>query len=199
VKYLAVLVLAVFVPLGSRGSDSGWTLVRSSHFHVYSQLGEHDGRSIALTLEQIRAFFRTSGTLGAHAALENERPVRVLQFATTSAYASFRPRASADAFFLGSEAANYIVLAPAVPNRARTLAHEYAHLVVHLAGIHLPSWFVVVSPTPFLVTIVLVLNGIGGILLGKVYWHWGIEAAILCHFAGDIMVQGIGPILIGAR
>jgi len=141
VKYLAVLVLAVFVPLGSRGSDSGWTLVRSSHFDVYSQLGEHDGRSIALTLEQIRAFFRTSGTLGAHAALENERPVRVLQFATTSAYASFRPRASADAFFLGSEAANYIVLAPAVPNRARTLAHEYAHLVVHLAGIHLPSWF----------------------------------------------------------
>src|SRR5437870_5780669 len=72
VKYLAVLVLAVFVPLGCRGSDSGWTLVRSPHFHVYSQLGEHDGRSIGLTLEQLRAFFLTSGALGAHAALEND-------------------------------------------------------------------------------------------------------------------------------
>jgi hypothetical protein len=141
VKYLAVMVLAAFVPLGCRGSDSGWTLVRSPHSHVYSQLGEHDGRSIALTLEQLRAFFLTSGALGAHAALENDRPVRVLQFATTSAYASFRPRASADAFFLGSEAVNYIVLAPAGPNRPRTLAHEYAHLVLHSAGVRLPPWF----------------------------------------------------------
>jgi hypothetical protein len=141
VKYLAVLLLAAFVPLGCRGSDIGWTLVRSPHFHVYSQFGEHDGRSIALTLEQLRTFFLTSGALGAHAALENDRPVRVLQFATTSAYASFRPRASADAFFVGSEAVNYIVLAPAGPNRPRTLAHEYAHLVLHSAGIHLPPWF----------------------------------------------------------
>jgi hypothetical protein len=141
VKYLAALVLALLVPLGCRGSESGWTLVRSPHFHVYSQLGEHDGRSIGLTLEQLRAFFLTSGALGARAALESDRPVRVLQFATTSAYASFRPRASADAFFLGSEAVNYIVLAPAGPNRPRTLAHEYAHLVLHSAGIHLPPWF----------------------------------------------------------
>ncbi len=134
-------MLSVFVPVGCRGSDSGWTLVRSPHFDVHSQLGEYDGRSIALTLEQLRAFFLTSGALGAHAGLENDRPVRVLQFASTSAYASFRPRASADAFFVGSEAVNYIVLAPAGPNRPRTLAHEYAHLVLHSAGIHLPPWF----------------------------------------------------------
>jgi tetratricopeptide (TPR) repeat protein len=67
--------------------------------------------------------------------------VRVLQFATSSAYASFRPRASADAFFLGSDAVDYIVLAPAGPNRPRTLAHEYAHLVLHAAGLPLPPWF----------------------------------------------------------
>ena len=63
--------------------------------------------------------------------------------------------------------------------------------------VHLPSWFAVVSPTPFLVTIVLVLNGLGGILLGWVYWYWGIEAAILCHFAGDMMIQSFGPSLVG--
>ncbi len=140
-KYFAALVLALLVPLGCRGSDDGWTLVRSPHFHVYSQLGERDGDSIALTLEQLRAFFLTSGALGVHARLEHDRPVRVLQFATTSAYASFRPRSSADAFFVGSEAINYIVLAPAGPNRPRTLAHEYAHLVLHSAGVHLSPWF----------------------------------------------------------
>ncbi len=140
-KYLAVLVLAVFVPLGCQGSNSGWTLVRSQHFRVYSQLGEQDGRSIAVILERLRAFFLTSGTLGAHAALKSERPVRVLQFATRSAYASFRPRASAEAFYVGSGAANYIVLSPAERNRPRTLAHEYTHLVLHSAGIRFPLWF----------------------------------------------------------
>lgn len=63
--------------------------------------------------------------------------------------------------------------------------------------VHLPSWFAVVEPTPLLVTVVLVLNGLGGLLLGQVYWRWGIEAAILCHFAGDMVVQGIGPLLMG--
>ena len=32
-------------------------------------------------------------------------------------------------------------LAPAGPNRPRTLAHEYAHLVLHSAGMHVPPWF----------------------------------------------------------
>lgn len=141
VKYFAVLAVAVLLPLGCRGSASGWTLIRSAHFSVYSEVGEHDGRSIALTLEQLRAFFLTSGALGAHAAFANDRPVRVLQFATASEYASFRPRSSADAFFLGSDAVDYIVLAPAEPDRSQTLAHEYAHLVLHSAGIHLPPWF----------------------------------------------------------
>ena len=140
-KYLAVLVLAFLLPLGCRGADSSWTLVRSPHFDVYSQAGENDGRSIALTLEQLRTFSLTSGALGVRAGLENDRPVRVLQFATTAAYASFRPRESADAFFRGSEEVDYIVLAPAGANRSRTLAHEYAHLVLHSAGLHLPPWF----------------------------------------------------------
>jgi membrane protease YdiL (CAAX protease family) len=63
--------------------------------------------------------------------------------------------------------------------------------------VHLPSWLAVVDPTAVLVTVVLVLNGLGGLLLGQVYWRWGIEAAILCHFAGDMMIQSIGPRLVG--
>ncbi len=137
------MLFALLVPFACRASDSGWTLASSPHFQVYSQLGERDGQSLALTLEQLRTFFLTSGALGVHVTLESDRdrPVRVLQFATTPAYASFRPRATADAFFLGSEAVDYIVLAPAGPNRFHTLAHEYAHLILHSAGLHLPPWF----------------------------------------------------------
>jgi hypothetical protein len=64
--------------------------------------------------------------------------------------------------------------------------------------VHLPSWLAVVDPTLLLVTAVLVLNGLGGLLFGQVYWRWGIETAILCHFAGDMVIQGIGPRLVGA-
>lgn len=140
-KYLAVLALAVLAPLGCRAASSGWSLVQSPHFDVYSQLGDGDARSIALTLEQLRAFFLTSGALEARSGFENDQPVRVLQFATASEYDSFRPRVSADAFFAGSQEVQYIVLSPERTNRARTLAHEYAHVVLYSGHFHLPPWF----------------------------------------------------------
>jgi hypothetical protein len=141
VKFLLLLVFAVSMPLRSWSAESGWMLVRSPHFQVYSQLGERDGRSVALTLEQLRTFFVGGGAFGLRVAPEDDVPVRAIQFAAIADYAPFRPRASADAFFLSSESANYIVLAPAGQSRARTLAHEYAHLVLRSAGMRLPPWF----------------------------------------------------------
>ena len=61
---------------------------------------------------------------------------------------------------------------------------------------HLPSWISVAQATPLLVSSVLVLNGMAGIALGQVYWRWGLEAAVVCHFAADLAVQGIGPRLL---
>jgi len=63
--------------------------------------------------------------------------------------------------------------------------------------VHLPSWIAAVHPTLFLVAAVLALNGAAGVVLGRLYWSWGIEAAIVCHFAGDMMLQGLGPRLMG--
>jgi membrane protease YdiL (CAAX protease family) len=61
------------------------------------------------------------------------------------------------------------------------------------AFVHLPGWEAVISATPLLIASVLALNGIAGLVLGQVYWRFGIEAAIACHCAGDLIVQGIGP------
>jgi hypothetical protein len=61
---------------------------------------------------------------------------------------------------------------------------------------HLPAWFTVAARTPLLVGSVLVLNGVAGIALGRVYWQWGLEAATVCHFAADLAVQGLGPRLV---
>jgi len=59
--------------------------------------------------------------------------------------------------------------------------------------VHLPSWLGVVQATPLLIGSVLALNGAAGVALGRVYWRWGLEAAMVCHFAADLSVQGIGP------
>jgi hypothetical protein len=61
------------------------------------------------------------------------------------------------------------------------------------ALVHLPPWLAQTSPTPLLVLSVLTLNGVAGLALGQVYWRYGIEAAIACHYAADVVVQGLGP------
>ena len=64
------------------------------------------------------------------------------------------------------------------------------------ALVHLPAWTAATSVTPLLIVAVLALNGIAGLVLGQVYWRFGIEAAIACHYAGDLMIQGLGPRIV---
>jgi membrane protease YdiL (CAAX protease family) len=45
---------------------------------------------------------------------------------------------------------------------------------------------------------VLVFNGLGGVLLGWLFWRWGLPYAILCHFSGDVVIQSLGPRMVGA-
>jgi membrane protease YdiL (CAAX protease family) len=61
---------------------------------------------------------------------------------------------------------------------------------------HLPAWSALVHTTPALMLVVLLLNGVGGVLLGWIFWHWGLPYAILCHFAGDVVIQVLGPRLL---
>lgn len=49
--------------------------------------------------------------------------------------------------------------------------------------------------TPFLVAFVLVLNGGVGLLCGWLFWTRGIEAAIACHVACDLVLHALGPAL----
>jgi hypothetical protein len=61
---------------------------------------------------------------------------------------------------------------------------------------HLPAWSSVAPVTPSLVAGVLLLNGIGGLLFGWIFWRWGLPYAILCHFAGDVVIQSFAPRLL---
>ena len=55
---------------------------------------------------------------------------------------------------------------------------------------HLSRWM---DSGPAVVTAVMIVNSLIAIVLGRIYVKWGIEAAILGHFAGDVVVHIIGP------
>ena len=58
---------------------------------------------------------------------------------------------------------------------------------------HLPTWSAVTTLTPAIVITVVLLNSIGGITFGYLYFGWGLEAAMLAHFAADIVLHVFGP------
>ncbi len=62
---------------------------------------------------------------------------------------------------------------------------------------HLPAWLAAAPAGAALIACVLLLNGIGGALFGWVFWRWGLPYAILCHLAGDVVVQTAAPRLLG--
>lgn len=74
--------------------------------------------------------------------------------------------------------------------RQRT-AFEIALLVSALAfgAAHLGRW---TSLGPAVVTASMMVNAFAAIMLGLVYVKWGIEAAMISHFAADLVVHLIG-------
>jgi hypothetical protein len=58
---------------------------------------------------------------------------------------------------------------------------------------HLPTTKALAPLTPMLIVRAVVLNGIGGITFGWLYWQYGLEAAMISHFGADILLHLVGP------
>ena len=132
--------MAACLPAACRASRSQWTLVQSSHFEVYSQAGERDGRSALLWFEQLREFCARMRIAQASRRSESHGPVRVIGFRSAKEYAEFRLQPAADAYFIGGETADYIVMPRLGSEHFGVAAHEYAHLFLHSQGLQLPLW-----------------------------------------------------------
>jgi hypothetical protein len=79
-------------------------------------------------------------------------------------------------------------------NAATAIALGASCILFGLA--HLPAWSSLAPVTTSLIAGVLLLNGIGGLLFGWIFWRWGLPYAILCHFAGDVVIQSFAPRLL---
>jgi hypothetical protein len=59
---------------------------------------------------------------------------------------------------------------------------------------HLPATSAIARLTPWIITRALLLNGIGGLVFGLLYWRYGLEAAMLAHFTADVLLHIVTPI-----
>ncbi len=114
---------------------STWTLAQSQHFEVYSQAGGETARSALVWFEQLRAFFQQAGL-----NFDDRSRVRVIGFRSTKEYNLYRLRASSDAYYVGTESRDYIVMPTLAADHFRVAAHEYAHAMLHAAGLKFPPW-----------------------------------------------------------
>ena len=61
---------------------------------------------------------------------------------------------------------------------------------------HLPATAVLTTITPLIVFRAVLLNGIGGVVFGWLYWKKGLESAIIAHFTADIFLIVILPLIL---
>lgn len=140
--YLRYFVLAIwiipasiFCSLLRAETPPEWTVAASAHFRVYSQAGEEPARSTLQWFEQLRAYFQRTGF-----ALDGRPPVRVIGFRSQRDYDQYRLRPAADAYYVGTESSDSIVMPSLGADQARIAAHEYAHLALHANGLEFPVW-----------------------------------------------------------
>lgn len=65
-------------------------------------------------------------------------------------------------------------------------------------GGHLPAAAQVWSLEAVVVTRTLLLNGVGGLVFGWLYWRQGFESAVLAHFSADQVLHVAAPLVVAA-
>ena len=60
---------------------------------------------------------------------------------------------------------------------------------------HLPAIAMDASMNTLIVIRVILVNSLGGIVFGMIFWKWGLSAAMLSHFSADLVILVIFPLM----
>lgn len=80
------------------------------------------------------------------------------------------------------------------PTRAGIIVSIALAAVVFGLG-HLPVTAALTAITPLIVLRAVVLNGIGGVIFGWLFWKKGLEAAMFAHFVTDVFLLTLLPFI----
>lgn len=61
---------------------------------------------------------------------------------------------------------------------------------------HLPAVMTITTLTPLVIVRTIILNAVGGIIFGWLYWRKGLESAMISHFSADIVLHVIVPLIL---
>lgn len=61
---------------------------------------------------------------------------------------------------------------------------------------HLPAVAAITTLTPILIARIIILNAIGGVIFGWLYWKKGLESAMVAHFSADVILHVIAPSIL---
>ena len=121
---------------GAAWAEPSWKLTRNEHFEVYSETDDATARSILAEFERLRAFFLQRTAF----RLDRAPGVRIIVFNSAKEYEPYRLRSTSDAYFVGTEDRDYVVLAYPSASHSTIAAHEFAHLILRAYNANLPRW-----------------------------------------------------------
>ena len=113
-----------------------WIAVSTPHFQLFTTGGESQARVAVAHFEQVRAFFQQTSPF--QKALD--KPVRIIAFTSPERYAFYSPSDAAASFYTKDDEHDEIVMRDLEPEHFNYAVHEYTHLVVSRAGVHMPVW-----------------------------------------------------------
>lgn len=61
---------------------------------------------------------------------------------------------------------------------------------------HLPTVMTITTLTPLVIVRTIILNAVGGIIFGWLYWKKGLESAMISHFSADIVLHVIPALVL---
>ncbi len=139
----AFLFAILFLRSALAAEQSPWIEIHSAHYTVITDAGEKRGREVALRFEQMRAVF---GSLLMKDRLSEPLPLTILAFKNDQNYYQTAPLKQGEpidtnGFFLPGEDRNFIVLNLFEPEPWRTVAHEFAHLLMNYNYPPVEGWF----------------------------------------------------------
>src|SRR5450432_3561048 len=107
----SVAALALLASIAAARPPEPWTRARSDHFEVYSNAAAGSAPSLLSAFERMYAFFaRQVGVAPAP-----HRLVRIICFGSSQEYDSYRIGPGADAYYVGTESRDYIVMPAPAP------------------------------------------------------------------------------------
>jgi hypothetical protein len=133
IAYLTMLLIPSHL---SPAAENRWLHLKSANFDMYSSDSPRNSRETIRTFEQVGEFLQQ--VFGGHEP--NPVPVRLVAFGSVKEFEPYRPIGFAVAYYQPTAERDYIVMSHCSPEMFPIAVHEYVHLLVRRADLHLPLW-----------------------------------------------------------